>query len=609
MKCKNCDCSVVEGDIICPNCGMYLVEQQEPPVPRISVEDRVLEEIPILPIESQQEPADAIVITDDPSDDTDNVYDEASNDTIGEYVIQAEKKMKPATIYVVAVFAAIIIVAALLLCFGSVRAMLVRTFCSPKDFLIAVCQDAGENAVSLLHTAVVHSQNAEKQNNNTQQITIKPSNYLLSLLSGSLSGQSKDMSWLEEINISVSSLNTGDYSQSFVQLGLRETTVLSAVSHTESATGKQWLAFPELSDCALMLSPKKTALYEPKTGLSPEELLDILPDEDTAQLLRQKYMDIFLSGFSVVKKSTEKITLDKITQKVWVIEASATEREYVNMTISFLESLKQDPQVKMMVSQYSSGYTNSDNSYTGAPVDLYQIFIEKLDEELDTCYARLSKCSADNILTFKIFINSRNQIIGFDSVTTTEEEFRILVLFDGLRFALECTVGDNCLSGGGSMGLETYGDFLLTVNQQPYLTVRLEGLSRKNGSSCGQIILEPTAQMLRDLLYDMTGDLTSATMFSMTDISVHVTLTEDLQSFDVVSNGTNMITVEYIQSYVDMEPYPVPDYAVDSTDTNALTGWFATVKWNILFGNLSKSGVPMDSIAALLGSILVDNGI
>lgn len=596
MNCRHCGCSVVEGDILCPNCGMKIESQQEPPVPNIKVDDRILEEIPVVTVVDEDSREQVMYLEPEPEEER------LMPDELEQSFSKPDKKFlsKRSARLVVLVSAAVVVLLTLCL-LGPFRGWLVRTFTAPEKLLVKVYQNCAENALSLGENFLKTSGSTLSPTAYAGRIDVKIGEHILNLVTGSLGLEQGSLSWLSAIDLSYQSETAEGMIYQSLDLGLDNTNILSSQYIYEKETGKKWLLFPKLQDKALLIPPEETAISGYPVNFYRQMLENQLIDSSVAEELTDRYLPILLSGFSEVRLSSQYVTADNIRQKVWVLNAYGTEEDLVRMTIRLLETVQQDLQIRGILDDYSAAYNDymSKQQPDWNPVDLYAVFADRVAQELEVCRGRVGFSDGDHILTLQTYLGSNNHMLGF-RLSSQQEELSLLTLTQGNRFGVQLHLADIWLSGGGTVGLQSQGEFVVSGDAGELLFIQLQDISLTDRKLTGKIEIEPSAVAIQALVQHTLDDAATAAMLSMADMTIQIDLMQQSQSVSFFSNRIPILSVAFTTT----EPKPMslqkPVDWVDCNDEAALQQWIASVNFFKLIQDLVDAGAPLEGLLSFI---------
>lgn len=598
MKCKNCGLSLVEGDLICPNCGEYVpikTQNEEPPVLEIPIEDRIPDPI----ADNGEEP-----LTDEIDLSVFTQQEENKPELVLNDLAQALKKKAGNKRLLFGIIGITILAVVLLsFSFGPLNGWLVRTFSSPEALLSRVYQDSADRAVSVLYEGLEQSDSIADPALNGVQLHIKPSKMLLDMLALSMGSDSSKLSWLSDIVLTGTVNNSDSLAKNTLGIALGEHNILTLEQILDTNSGKQWYVLPELSQTALMIDSYEYSDINATSGTI--DFASVLPEKKEMQEMVDKYLSIGLSAFGYVHKSQETFCIEDVEQKLIVLEARATEAEMLKATIKLLEELKKDPTVKNMLDEMCRQALSLPGNDQVIP-DYYTQFISAIDAEVEACVDQIAIANPENVLTFYTYINSSNQLVGMRiAATGMQENLQFMMLNQGNRLAVQLVLDKAVISGSFDIDTSINGKLTLYSEEEAYVTCSLEKMIYKNGQFAGTFVIVPTPVLIKEIAYSITDDITAATQAAMNHISLKVTLPQEQETvtMDLMLNNNTMLTFEAVRVDVPTQEISVPDSYVDVLDQKALADWTKNLNMMAFVENMSDAGVPAEILLVLLGML------
>lgn len=598
MKCKNCGLSLVEGDLICPNCGEFVqtkTQNEEPPVFDIPIEERIPDPIP----DSREETLTEEVDTPVAAHQEDNQPELVLNDPA-----QSSQK-KSVNKWLIFGICGITALAVLLLAFsfGPLNGWLVRTFSSPEALLNQVYQDSADSAVSLLYQGLDQESADVDSDINGVKVHIKPSKVLLDMLAMSMNSDSSQLSWLSDIVLTGTIDNNDFLAKNTLGIALGEHDIITLEQILDTKSGKQWYVLPELSQTALMVDPNEYSDFSVSSGTI--DFASVLPEEKVMQEMVDKYLTLSLSAFGYVQMSQEVFCIEEVEQRLTVLEARATEEEMLKATIKLLEQMKNDPIIKQMLDDMCHQTMSLPGNDQMVP-DYYAQFVGAIDEELEACAEQIVMADPENVLTVYTYINSFNRLVGIRlAATGMQENLQFIMLNQGNRVAVQAVLDSVVISGGLTIDTSINGKLTLYSDEEAYITCAFDEVIYKNGHLSGTFVIAPTTVLVKEIAYSITEDLTAAAQAAMNNIALEITLPQEQKSvsMDLLLNNNTMLTIEADRIDVPTQEISIPDSYVDVLDQKALTDWTKSLNIMAFVENLSDAGVPAELLLLLIGTL------
>jgi len=319
------------------------------------------------------------------------------------------------------------------------------------------------------------------------------------ILSSLTSGVDIDLSWLTDIGVDFVTDTADGVNAGVAEISLSRGKALTVEYKLDSDGGKVYVRIPELSEKYIAIDSSDlsditsglSALnpfggYEPNydydddydydedddwddydwdedfgsdlgmsiMGEMTEAMKNLYTsiDEDDLEMLIRRYGEIVIDNIESVDKSSETLEIEGISEKLDVYSANLTEKDLMRIINAVFEELKKDEDVKRIVndlapiiSQVSGGYIDED--------DVYDSFIDSIDEALDSIKDQEKEASDDVWITYKIRVNSEGEVTCHEVIGSEDNyEFYGLDMYynkvenDG-KIAFEGKLDASLLSG------------------------------------------------------------------------------------------------------------------------------------------------------------------
>lgn len=599
MKCVQCGCSVVEGDLICPNCGAQLALQQ----PSQTQEPAVNEPTPVEPVtEEEKISAEAPVVEAPAREPMDEQPEEQLElNTQPQAAPEKGKGKLFALIGVGVVLLAAIL--ALILNAGAVSGWFVRTFSSGHDLMAKVYSDALCDTIHALYTDLSAQELIKQEESYAGELHIQPGQQLLDVVGLALSENEVDTSWLSDIVLAYDAAYDTQSAQAILRLALGDHTVLSGECIIDPEKMDIWCSIPQLSSQALYIQGSEMDVQYSSAAIQPQDLIAMLPDEKTATEIAKAYTTFLVDWFDNVSKSKQTVTIGDLSQSITVLKACMTEEAMTRGIMILLEHMKTDGNIKQLIVNFVKQINEQG---AGEPLDseqIYNDFLQSLDQALAELSEDIPDCDPENILTVYTYLDNRNQICGYEVFTQDESGIRVLTLKKGSSFANEIILGDTVISGSGKIGVNSQGKWTLCVDDREYITVLAEDIQVADGSVTGKITLDPNAVLVKEIVLGVMEDENMASMAAMLDVKLVVSLSQDQVHICLTSGEASLFAISYQQKASQIDAIKIPTNYVDITDADALAAWSENLDAEGFLNNLVEAGVPAEILLMLLMSM------
>lgn len=628
MFCINCGKEVPEGKILCDECeaaqNLQHPEEQAAPV-----------------AESTEEAAPVVEAAEQP--DTFQL-----NDPTAQSVKKTGKRFPVAA--VIAAVALVAIVLTAVLCWGSIESFFIRTFASPEDYLEHVAEkqmEANISAFSGAYGQMLANMSGNKELSSAAKLEMHliMGEELMSMLETGMesSGMSMDLSWLNDIMISMDTNIQGDMTQMDMGVGLNNTTLLTLSMIMDMAGMDMYMGVPELSDHYLSadLSELDGAAMTPAGSMtavqdSLDEIKELLPSEEYVNTLLNRYLQIILENVKEVEKDTDKVSVSGVEQKFNVLTATIYEEDLLNIAIAVLEDAKEDEELlnlivgiceKVGTHDYDYVWNENLGDYEKVPVDVdFEAMVEDgIDEALDSLDELLDDCDDDNYITLTLYVDNSDAICGVTAEVSGAEvdlEFNFITVWQRNNFAFEAELGPVSIEGEGSRKKNLINAvYDITVMGMDALTIEVIDYDEKQAEE-GNLVATYRLTPGEDIMDMILGggvatpmpEVSGAPVPPVSSSSVlgnligNADLSLQLEcdcvgekaafTFSILADDSTVIGFSVSATTEEAGKIEIPDKTVDVTDQTAMQYWVLGLDLDKLGDNLEKADLPDEVITA-----------
>ena len=192
---------------------------------------------------------------------------------------------------------------------------------------------------------------------------------------------------------------------------------------------------------------------------------------------------MLLDGFGKVKKSSETVEIDGISQKLTVLDAYMSEENAINMCIAVLETAKNDQDRKQVILQFGQQIAadmpvfDEDEPYSAE--DLYNEFLVSIDGQLEKLREELNNLDMTEEICLTFYMDNDFQIAGCKVTDVDGEElFRYVGVEEKDRYAAEFVAGEVVITDSGKDQKENEGTLSLSVSGADLLTAAYKTTER-----------------------------------------------------------------------------------------------------------------------------------
>ncbi|MBR7091615.1 MAG: zinc ribbon domain-containing protein [Clostridia bacterium] len=317
-----------------------------------------------------------------------------------------------------------------------------------------------------------------------------------------------DLSGFEKITLSVNTQQKEDAQQAKAELLINGASRFTALCQADPAAGSLLLYLPDLNRQPLHLDMTElTRLFagsaalmpqESLAGEMPTELLTDMPDGKTLENILVRVLTAAIDTVKDAKKKSMTLTADGVSQKGTAYTVELTEDLLARAGEAVLQTVRDDPDVRQLLETAQEG--------------MYDTFVEEIDKALAELKKGPPAGEEDSLAgtTVSVFVDKEGDVRGLWIEQEEKTVFTLACPKDGDRFGVLLDVtGAVKISGSGKKdGEKRSGTFALSLYETsskgeqeeiPALTVRTEGLYRKEGVQKGTVIVEPAGQLIDKL--------------------------------------------------------------------------------------------------------------
>lgn len=546
MFCKKCGSEIADGVMFCGQCG----EPQGTPVPQEQPEEPVAETV------------------------TDNYAAPVENDDAfdlnveGEEPAKKERRRIPLAAILVAAGVLVLAVAVILLMLPAGRGFVERTIQSPEKLMYTAYSDAVENAIDQSDTV---SGAWEKQDTSVKlDAHLLLGDQLLSLIASAMEAQPEDFEALSDIGLSCTLDSQDDLKKLSYALSLSKTDILTAQQYIDMENNQMFISIPDLNEQALMMDMGEGLTEEDMAQMQALTELDI--DRDAMKTILLRYMEQYFEAFENVEKDSQTFQLQEVSQKLYVLEASISEKAQYEAIMKILEALKTDEDVKRLVESCASALGE----------DCYQEFLEAVDEAISDTQFEIDHLYDDNEYIIKTYLNNKNEIVGFalsyQEAEELTEAISCISLKDGKDIANKLVVGEDLVLEGALIYDDGFnGSYIVWFENVEILEVKVENLDKKADYLTGKIRILPSKKSIENIMGAMGLEGSAASLTSFLDFSVDITMGvhETGKSLDISLMAGNSLLLGLNTSVYDRtsDAITLPESYADVNSEEQMEQW------------------------------------
>lgn len=593
MNCGKCGSAMDDGALFCPNCGEPApIEAAEPSVQPAAE-----------PVPECQEPADEVYMPLEDAEvqeDLNEAYPSMALNTEGE--APAPKKVSKLPFLIGGIAAVVAAVLLVVFNWSNVAGFFTRTFSSAEKLQSKVYEDTVSKAFDELESS--KNETVDLSNVGYEgEIRLSLNEKLLNAI---IPDMGMDFSWLSEIAIGYDVSVKDQMGKIDYDLILGETSIIGAQQVSNGETMEQWISIPEFNDQALYINAGEAMDMSVFGTQSMGAMTEIMPSQDEVEKIMLRYVKILMSGIKDVEKSSDTVTVSGISQKLHMLEASIDQDDIADIAKDLLKELKKDKDIEEIIRDMEE--------HTGEE-DMYESFVESIEEELEY----ISSDDLDEVdykLTITTYLNSSNDIVGLKVKVTEDGEkiqpFYWVTVESGKKFATKIVLTDEydegvVIEGEGEHKDTTDAEYVLSVNDEEMLTVKISDFVADNEKMSGTIRIVPSETVMESIMSEMglggSESGIASEMVEALEISISGTSKDGKVLISVVGGSTKYITLTVSVKQAEAEGITVPENYVDFSDYDAQDEWLSNINFEfieVLMDRLTDAGVPEELFEALV---------
>lgn len=647
MFCKNCGSQLSDGSKFCTICGTRVAEEivqpapapvvQEVEAPAVNlealaaeIETPVVETAPVAEVEAPVvEEVAPVAEIESPVAEPQFQPDFAQfEDVVPAVPAKKSKKFLGWLIPAIAVVVAAAVVAALLL--GPLKGWRLKAFGNAADYRDYVQQNTTETAtgeISAAYGELLSVLSGEYEETGAAELSVKlnvgPNAVsMLEDLAKAELGEEISMDWARDIELSLSA-NAKDQLQQIgakLNIGGEEIAVADAILDMDQ--GMLFLAVLNLSDEYLALDVSEYLNDEETAAmmeyLQDPELIAALPSEEVVGELLNKYVNIVLSSFDNVDKSTETVEVGDLEQKLTVLETKIDGDDLVKAAEAVLEELANDKQVEKVIRRavdYLEG--QEDLGFDMDADDVCEEFYEAIEDALDA----LGEVDGDDLgvdIVLTQYVNGAHEAVGYALEVADEQVLYFVEIKDGDKLAFELNVpGSLEVIGEGTekkgvvnadyvvyTEMPTWDeDYNVTYEKTEVLTISLVDFKAEDKSVNGKIRLAPSSAMLEEM--GLSATATSAIDLAKIQLELGFATGEKSGTieFNVLTGEDLLVGVSLTAAEKKASDIELPEEAYGE---DAAEEWLEGLDTEKILDALDKAGLPIGELFYGYGDVVAE---
>ena len=606
MFCANCGQQIPDDSAFCANCGAQVAAPaQAAPV------------APAEPAYVQEQPAYAPA---EPAYAQEQQYYYAEQPAYAQYDqgfaqpdFKAPKKKSKVLLPILIVLAVFILgggaVAALN--FGAISGFFVKTFAPADKYFKYVENQSFKNmAGDVSDTYGILLNNITAQKSGEGSIKFKVGDEAISLMEDLLeeeADQKVELDWLNEIELNMEANVEDDKEQVKMTLDVDGEELADFDVIMDMENNEMFFALLNLSDEYIGTSLEE--LGGSAASLSSlridEDVVKALPTDKELEKLLVKYLKIAIDTMEDVEKSSKKIRINGIEQKVTALEFELDTRTVCEMMENVLEAALDDADLEDYICNAADALADEGLIPEEEADELYDNLAKQLEELLED--VEEADFENETILVLTDYVNSKHEIIGRSLEIGGEEVFYYATVTKGKKIATEIECASLYIEGSGTKKGDLRNiTYDIEMNDMVMATVEVKDFDVKKieeGYINGTFIIEPASELLDEL--DIDSDITKALSIAKPQLELVFKSDEKTVDFEInVNNNDDLffgLALASKEKNASKIRAPKDYYDIKDADE-----WLETLDLDEIIKRLRKTSIPEELVDSIEDAI---NGV
>ncbi len=611
MFCENCGRKLEDGQTTCPICNASEVDADvKPETQEVVIESAPVEE----PIAFAEEP---VVSEDDPkgtfcskcgkANETESRFCEVcGNPLVTEEApkqsqepvmpVSAPKKapkkpMKKATKIIICAVLALIIAGLGVICFAHwdyVKNAVTRLFTSPEQYLATVVDENIDDMTGGIAAELAKFGNQWTDGySESGEVEITIGNQFAPMLED-FTGEdiAPYIDWLDNISVVLRADMKDNNIGMDQQYKINGVDLLNLDYLIDYDDLTYYIGFPDYNPTylKLVIATDDYSMQQMQDAYAiMTDILECIPDEATTQRILSRYVKCVMKNLGSVSETETTLTVEDVSQKVTVLTADISERDFLQLCKALVSTLKDDGDLEQVIEGMESMTGMSYSDFKGA----MEIALEELNQ--------VGSTSDETGMTYRLYVDAKGKPAG-GALEIQGVDFEWYNVFSGnnagAMISAKFPGGNAEWSGTTHNGS---GKYALKVMNMTVLECLTEGITKdyKQGTVTLFINEEFASMSEIDALSDFqlklswnviseTEGTSSIGLYYKDGLCIDITAAEKVNETADVSIPENTLTVDMM--------YP---------DEEAMAEWLANFDMEQLFSNLRKIGLPEELVATL----------
>lgn len=493
---------------------------------------------------------------------------------------------------------AVMILSTMLLTSCDIEHLSVKYFSSPEEYMAYVVSSNIDDVADVIAKMIsVYKHDVADGVSSKGKLSVDIEDKFYDVLEDLGGGEVVDyISWAENIFMDFEVGSDDAKSRAVLNLGINDVDIAKLDFVTDLEANEGYIGIDEYNPKYL-----RTELDMGNEDIS--EMADVLrdtikafPDKELSKELILKYVKVIVDSFENVEKTSEKITVENISQDVTSLSVELNGILIKNIALNLLNTLKDDEDIKGII---------------GSIADIYGEDVDDAWDELDDAIESIEDSDADDYdlgIMFTVYVDSNGEISGFViesdefSVSHTAPEkggkFASLteIRADGSKIKIE---GE----GKTSVSSES-GTYKLKVNGMSVLELETENVSKSlmeegifNGTATVRLT-EDAVDMIESQSYGNPA-LAELANVSLVIDSKTKSMDSGESTISVKYKDNPCIGLTFSASREKAEKISLPTSYVDVEDSDRMLVWARRFDFALLAEKMKEANVADELVDAV----------
>lgn len=398
----------------------------------------------------------------------------------------------------------------------------------------------------------------------------------------------------KRIALSIDEASLDGLSSSNVSLKLSDKDVIS-INAVVDEKGVAYVSYPDMTDTAMKMDLSQLMGVEDIENLTSSaevssvygvlfDVIDALPDGETAAKIISKYADAALSKIDDAKKSKEELSVGDVEVNATAVEVTLDEKTTKKLILTLIEEFRDDEELTSIIDDLVAASGYAERGETKKNLESSEFF-DHADEMLEETLDGLGE------MVSTIFVDAKGDTLGrkieYEDTTLSviclekgdDKAFEISLDSSGISFSL---VGEGIVKKNIFNGVVT-----IKAMGQSIVTVDVESFDIEKPMN-GTITIKPSKTISSLLATYETDDIEEALGVSLEKIGIDLeklSVVLDMKSddksssfsLDLLSGNTSVIRLGVSSVIEDAKSITIPEKSMEISSEEDLAAWSSTL--------------------------------